>query len=155
MKTTALANLIKRDLLSDRPPAAAAPECVACGRPFSYRWRQGAFCSDRCAQAYDNGFPVCDPKYVDKVTDAPSSSWRVVAGPPRIEVDSQLYAPILERDERRRREAEAKRGGGELIRPRRYCRCGAKIPVWIKGARVPISRTHCFTCSPEQKKRAA
>jgi hypothetical protein len=71
------------------------------------------------------------------------NGWRVIAGPPNIEIGSLYYAPIIEASKRKRQ------GETELIRPRRFCqRCGAKLPVWINGKQVRADRKFCDACRP-------
>ena len=57
---------LARALLRDRAPSAKppAPTCFTCGRSY---WRcDGRFCSTRCREAFDAGFPPYDPSYADK-----------------------------------------------------------------------------------------
>ena len=156
MKTATLAAILARDLLRTEPTRTSdAAECFACGRSFLPRPSTGddnvhAFCSARCRQAYDVGFPAYNSNKVD-VFAVPLSAWRVVAGPPAIEIGSQHYAPIIEAVERQRKRL-ARSSGGELIRPRKLCqRCGAKLPVWINGKQVRSDRKFCTACSPNPR----
>ena len=131
-------------------------ECFACGRPFMPRPSIGddnshAFCSTHCRDAYDTGFPAYSGSKLD-VFAVPLSAWRVVAGPPGIEIGSQYYAPIIEAVERQRQRLAHSRSGAELIRPRKLCqRCGAKLPVWINGKQVRSDRKFCTACSPNPR----
>jgi hypothetical protein len=155
MKTATLAAAIQRDLLRTEPAKTETPTCYACGRSFLPRSSTGddnthAFCSTRCREAYDAGFPAYNGSKVD-VFAVPLSAWRVVAGPPGIEIGSQYYAPIIEAVERQRKRL-ARGSGGELIRPRKLCqRCGAKLPVWINGKQVRSDRKFCTACSPNPR----
>ena len=154
MRTTTLASAIQRDLLRTEPVRTNAPECFACGRSMVRRATDGdnnsRFCSIRCQAAYDAGLPAHHSSKVD-VFDVPLSAWRVVAGPPGVEIGSQHYAPIIEAVERRRKRS-ARGSGGELIRPRKLCqRCGAKLPVWINGKQVRSDRKFCTACSPNPR----
>ena len=91
------------------------------------------------------------PAYNNKmdVFDAPMSTWRLLAGPPGIEIGSQHYAPIIDAIERKRGRLTRSSGGVELVRPRKLCqRCGAKLPVWINGKQVRSDRKFCIACSP-------
>jgi hypothetical protein len=95
MRTATLATAIQRDLLRTEPARIAAPECFACGRPFTPRPSTGddnthAFCSPNCRQAFDNGFPPYENR--PKLTNEP---WRVVVGPPG--ADPGYLAPVLPR----------------------------------------------------------
>ena len=51
------------------------------------------FCSQRCREACDAGFPRPDPHYDRKVAASKLEGWRVVAGPG---VGSIYYKPFLE-----------------------------------------------------------
>src|SRR6516225_10420919 len=101
MKTATLAAILARDLLRTEPSRTSdAAECFACGRSFMPRPSTGddnvhAFCSARCREAYDGGWPVYNSNKTD-VFDVPMSAWGVVAGPPGVEIGSQYYAPIIE-----------------------------------------------------------
>jgi hypothetical protein len=155
-KMSRLAASIQRDLLRAEPTRTRAPECFACGRSFMPLPSTGddnvhAFCSARCRQAYDAGFPAHNSGKVD-VFAVPLSAWRVVAGPPGVEIGSQYYAPIIEAVERQRKRLARRNGGKDLIRPRKLCqRCGAKLPVWINGKQVRSDRKFCIACSPNPR----
>ena len=59
--------------------------CFACGR--GYCKGDGRFCSTRCREAFDAGFPPAqDSNYSRAMTTVPLAAWRVVAGPPGIEI---------------------------------------------------------------------
>jgi hypothetical protein len=89
MRAATLAAIIERDLLRTEPTRTShAAECFTCGRPFMPRPSTGdcnvhRFCSARCREGYDDGFPAYRNRGVD-VFDVPMSAWRVVAGPPGI-----------------------------------------------------------------------
>jgi hypothetical protein len=51
-------------------------DCFACGRAFIKG--DGRFCSTRCRDAFDNGFPP----YMRDRGPIPEKPWRHVAGPP-------------------------------------------------------------------------
>ena len=129
---------IARAILADRSQTRLKYEparCFACDR--SYVPKPGddstRFCSDNCRKAYDNGFPAYEPFNVFSV---PIRDWKVIAG--RIEIGASYYGPLLDRK---------KHKPDELIRPRRPCQCcGAPLPVWNKGRRVPKSRKFCNGC---------
>jgi hypothetical protein len=151
VKPATLTAAIQRDLLRTDRPKTDAPKCHTCGRPFVPRPNNDgddntwAFCSTRCREYYDAGWPAYDPDYVRKITDVPLAAWKVVAGPPGI--GSQYYAPVIEASERVRKRLARSKGGQELIQPRKLCqRCGAKLPVWIDGRKVPASRKLCDGC---------
>ena len=57
---------LARALFRDRAPSSKppAPTCFTCGRSY---WRgDGRFCSARCREAFDAGFPPYDPSYAEK-----------------------------------------------------------------------------------------
>jgi hypothetical protein len=69
---------------------------------------------------------------------------KVIAGPPGIEIGASYYGPLLDRKRPKRGNKPA---ADELIRPRRPCQCcGAPLPVWRKGRRVPVTRKFCDMC---------
>jgi hypothetical protein len=85
-----LADAIARDILADRRPVPVASTCFACGRSFGRG--DGRFCSTRCRTAFDAGLPP-----FDRARDAlnvPLSAWRVVAGPPGVEIGSRFYGQV-------------------------------------------------------------
>jgi len=52
----------------------------------------GRFCSTRRREALDAGFaPAQDSNHARAVISIPLSAWRVVAGPPGIEIGAQFY----------------------------------------------------------------
>jgi hypothetical protein len=88
MNTATLATAIQRDLLRTEPTRTEAPECLPCGRPFLPQASTGednthAFCSTRCREAYDGGWPAYNSNKMG-VFDAPMSTWRLRAGPPGV-----------------------------------------------------------------------
>jgi hypothetical protein len=163
---------IAEDLLTEvAEPAAARSEpsadlghCYSCGVGMVYHGptddSSGRFCSDRCRDWFDSTSAFTrvstrsgDPPWFENPGFRPGlrgenlyglRGWKVVAGPPGIETGSGYYAPIIEASDRKRAESE----GQDLIRPRRVCKCGRRIPVWHKGRKVPSSRQLCFGCSP-------
>jgi hypothetical protein len=84
---TGLADAIARDILADRGRAPVSPTCFACGRSFGRG--DGRFCSTRCRAGFDAGLPPFDPART--VLNVPLSAWRVVAGPPGVEIGSRFY----------------------------------------------------------------
>ena len=86
MSNRRLAEAIERDLLRERPAAREPQACFVCGRSYSRgapkadSSSESRFCSVRCRDAFDNGFPPYDrPAGHPKIGDTP---WVVVAGPP-------------------------------------------------------------------------
>jgi hypothetical protein len=91
--TATLASAIQRDLLRTEP--AKTPDgvpCHACGRPFMPRPNTAddnthTFCSTRCRDAYDKGWPAYDPEEYNRLKRLPftaDSKFRIVAGPPGV-----------------------------------------------------------------------
>jgi hypothetical protein len=155
MKTATLAKAIERDLLRERRSDTTACSCFACGRTFMPRKPRDdddnvRFCSKNCQEVYDNGMPRAEanpgphPELLRDELLYGLRGWKVVAGTPGVEVGLLYYAEIIERCDRKR---AAKAAGEDLIRPRHLCeRCGAKLPVWIKGKKVPVTRRFCAAC---------
>ena len=135
----ALADAILRDRQRERPTSTkTTAECFACGREYLYRDPDGddsaRFCSTRCREAYDAGFPRASdnpglhPELMPNLYG--HEGWRVVAGPPWIEIGSLYYADLIALCERKRARL-AKRGVVEPLRPKRKCEsCGRDIPNW-------------------------
>jgi len=85
--------------------------CFACGR--GYCKSDGRFCSTRCREAFDAGLPPYDHNYVRAMTDVPLSAWRIIAGPPGIEIGARFYerqkvgdGPIVRAPKKRRKFAK-------------------------------------------------
>jgi hypothetical protein len=70
-------------------------KCWVCGHGFVYD--QSLFCSERCRDAYDCGFPKHDPHHVRALTAVPLGAWKIVAGPPGSKIGSRYYADIVDR----------------------------------------------------------
>jgi hypothetical protein len=96
MKTATLAAAIQRDLLRTELVRAETPTCYACGRPLIPQPSTGddnthAFCSARCREAYEAGFPAYDPdQFRELARTFDTSKFRVVARPP----DVTTYNPL-------------------------------------------------------------
>jgi hypothetical protein len=81
-------------LLRERERPAStnkSTECFGCGRSFSRRLVHGddnsRFCSKRCQDAYDAGFPAYDPNRDRALTNVPLSAW-LLGG-------SRYFEPVL------------------------------------------------------------
>jgi hypothetical protein len=63
--------------------------CWACGSTFRYKRRRGDlngnFCSSRCQDWYDAGAQI-GHDHAAKTYKTPIDKWRVIAGPPDVEV---------------------------------------------------------------------
>jgi ribosomal protein L24E len=102
---------LARQLLDDRAKhaarakeALAIPACFVCERTYTPKPdSEGStrFCSPRCREAFDAGFPPgsenpgLHPELMPNLYG--HAGWRVVAGPPGIEVGSLTYAELLDR----------------------------------------------------------
>jgi hypothetical protein len=148
-------------------PGADLNRCCSCGAGMVYHGprddNSGRFCSTRCQEWFDSNsaftrVSVCSGnlRWFENPGLRPAfmggalyglRGWKVVAGPPGVEIGSGYYAPVIEATDRKRAELE----GRDLIRPRRLCKCGRRIPVWHKGRKVPGSRMLCFGCSPPRE----
>ena len=89
-------------LLADRKPVATGHNIVACrvcGRTYVYKGRRGKlngnFCSLYCQAWYDDAKPPLHDDLAARALKAPLDSWRVVAGPPGIEVGAPYYATVF------------------------------------------------------------
>jgi hypothetical protein len=139
---------ITAEILRDRdrvPSSHNVVDCFACGRAFLYKGPSGddsgRFCHQRCREWFDAGNPPYAPVNVSSV---PIRDWKVVAGPPGVNLGASYYGPILDRKRPLRR---GQTEPGELIRPRRPCqRCGSSLPVWVKGKAVRKSVKYCEGC---------
>jgi len=108
--------------------------CFACGR--GYCKGDGRFCSTRCREAFDAGFPPAqDSNHARAVISIPLSAWRVIAGPPGIETGARFYASILGR----------KSDGRGIVRPikkrRKFARKNKDLQVASASWSVPANGT--------------
>jgi hypothetical protein len=89
-----------------RDEALDARRCFVCPAMTSQASR---FCSDRCREAFDAGFPPFDPNSVRRLTSLPLNAWRIVAGPPGSAIGERYYSDIPDRKRRpiRRRKVMA------------------------------------------------
>lgn len=109
MRNTGLASEIERDLLRDKePPRHNIVACFMCGYMFVYRGSR--FCSDRCRDFYDAGEPGHEQDWLkSKPNNYGITGWKVVAGPPGIEIGSDYYKLLRGAFGRRKVKAKAKR----------------------------------------------
>jgi hypothetical protein len=113
-KSAAIAKAIKRDLLADRPDKYEALKCVACGRGYMARPPSGddstRFCSTRCREAYDAGFPAWDKNVeLNGHHQTPLlTGWSVIVGPPGT-VGSNPWQSVIDASEKKRRKIEKRK----------------------------------------------
>jgi hypothetical protein len=67
-------------------------KCFMCGVGMIYRGNR--FCSDGCRDYYDAGNPGHEQDWLRPKTNYGITGWRVVAGPPDIEIGSDYYKPL-------------------------------------------------------------
>jgi hypothetical protein len=95
-KMSKLAGAIARDLLHEMTESRTnVAKCFLCGRGMVDRGSR--FCTDRCREYYDSGFPTHDPHQARVVTTVPLEAWRIVAGPPGVNIGGRYYDPIVNR----------------------------------------------------------
>ena len=100
--------------------------CFVCGRSYYPVSSKGddstRFCCRVCRQAYDRGY---QPNPQADVFAVHIRDWKILAGPPGVQIGASYYVPILDKPRKKR---SAKRlENDELIRPRTLCvKCGAK-----------------------------
>ena len=83
-------------------------KCFMCGCGMLYRGSR--FCSDRCRDFYDAGAPGHEQDWLKSKPDNYGiTGWKVVAGPPGIEIGSDYYKPLRDAFGRRKVKAKAKR----------------------------------------------
>src|SRR5215831_3924358 len=85
----------KKEHMTTRPiDDEICATCFACGR--GYCKGDGRFCSTRCREAFDAGFPPAkdESNYIRAMTNVPLAAWHVVAGPPGIEIGARFYESI-------------------------------------------------------------
>jgi hypothetical protein len=124
MKTSTIARAIERDLLREREEKPDAPHCHACGRPYLYRPpppdgddSSRRFCSARCRESYDDGLPAWSgvaEKEGHRWTPS-LTGWRIIAGPPQVEIGSNPWEQFVNRSPKRPRLRRKKRTDGQLV----------------------------------------
>jgi hypothetical protein len=146
----ALTNAIMDDRQRDRP-REAAPLCFSCGRAYTSGaiGDVGRFCSLRCRDAFDSGFPAYAP---------PKSYRELVAGQGPLgmlincsgcgkKFDSRglrCCSIECERAFRRKEELDAELARQPFRAVKRRCgHCGGPIPNWRKGRRVSSAVKYC------------
>jgi ribosomal protein L24E len=144
--------------------AANIGECFLCGRsymrqPWSGDDNSTRFCSDRCREIYDTGkFPPASenpglhPELMPNLYG--HAGWRVVAGPPGLEVGSLYYEDLLDHCDRKRKTKAKTAKSPDLIRPQRACECcGGNIPNWTGvGKKRRRTRNNIRFCSKKCSK---
>jgi hypothetical protein len=81
---------------SGNTPNTDPVECFLCGRGMVPRGSR--FCSPRCQEAFDSGFPRHDPHHVRSAISLELRSWKVAApAPGSPPVGASNYGPLLDR----------------------------------------------------------
>jgi hypothetical protein len=152
-----LAAAIVRDILLGRKSQQASATCFACGRSFHSavtrdadgNQERGRFCSQRCREAFDAGFPAFDPFNADKWYSLPigPAGFRIDCVHCRKQFDSRglrCCSVECEREHCRKLELEAKLAGDPFRAEKRKCLdCGGAIPNWRNGRRVSSATRFC------------
>lgn len=89
-------------------PSTDIVECFVCGR--SMIRRETRFCSDRCREAFDLGFPPHDPNQVRALNAVPLGDWIIVAGPPDARIGERCWGFIVDLPRRVRKRRKASSG---------------------------------------------
>jgi hypothetical protein len=94
MGQSAVAAMIERDLLRAdySKPSNESVECFACGRGMTYKGIR--FCGKRCRDYYDSGAPGYAQHWQRSQSGCGITVWRIVAGPPGIEIGADYYKSI-------------------------------------------------------------
>ena len=151
IKTSTLANLIMQNTLADKPQREDAPECFACGRPYTYRGPNGddsgRFCSARCREAYDAGFPQYAPPKIAYSLPRGRHGFLIGCAHCRKQFDSKglrCCSVECERAYRNKQELDAELANDPFRVVKRKCAaCGGDIPNWRNGKRVSKATKFC------------
>jgi hypothetical protein len=109
INTQTLAAEIKRDMLRDTSRSTkhhTNETCFSCGRSLTYCGSR--FCSETCRAWFDAGNSPFDPNHAVKINAVDLRDWRVVAGPPGVEIGSNPWRSVIDATERRNRRREGK-----------------------------------------------
>ena len=175
LSTKKLAAAIAADLLAERPKSAPVPVCFACGRGYMAKPSEGddsiRFCSVRCREAYDAGFPPYDPFYADKrnprwysLPMGPKGFLIACAGCGKTFDSKGLRCCSIEcerglgeKREVERLKAEAGIEFESALGPKRKCEgCGGDIPRWRNGRKVSGKTRFCSpSCGQKARAKAA
>jgi hypothetical protein len=159
MQAALLEQAITRDLLRPAHKAPSTPACFACGRNYTYRGPNGddsgRFCSSRCREAYDAGFPRYEPLDYDKLYRFRSGELMPI-GPTGFFIDCascrkrfdsrglRCCSIECERKLSRKQELDVELEADPFRVAKRKCAdCGADIPNWRNGRRVSAATRFC------------
>jgi hypothetical protein len=196
-----LANTIALQIVaSTAEPEVEKPEhgadfdrCFSCGHGMVYSGPQGddsgRFCSDHCRDWFDAGNRPWweNAGFSPNTYTVPhlysSRGWKVVAGPPGLEISSEHYAPFQTQDyplkcagcskpfhskglrccstecesqyrERQKNIADMAEVGMERPTKRKCDECGGSIPNWINGRRVQKNKRFCSSRCTQRARKA-
>jgi hypothetical protein len=169
MKTATLAGAIARDLLAERRLSPQYPECFACGRTYVPKPPSGddstRFCSVRCREAFDAGFPPLDPAYHLKTNQRWYSlplgrhGFLIECAGCSKTFDSRglrCCSTECERTYRQRQQNQADLAeiGMEIATKRKCEACGGNIPNWRNGRRVSKATRFCSSQCGQRARKA-
>jgi hypothetical protein len=145
-KTERLALAILRDRNNKQQPSSSlAPCCLTCGRTFA----RGAarFCSANCREAFDAGFPPCQPLDIKYSLPKGSTGFLIDCAHCRKRFDSpgwRCCSAACAREYRRKRALDAELDGDPFRAVKRKCLvCAGDIPNWRRGRRVSKAAKFC------------
>jgi hypothetical protein len=155
-----LVDTIKRTLLEERPAAKVFPNCFCCG--VTYSKGDGRFCSTRCRDAYDAGFPAYRPTVVKYSLPIRGAGFEIICAGCRQPFSSKGLRCCSQACERKHREREeiaaVMAEAGLEPSERRKCEdCGGNIPRWtgVGKARREVRKDARFCSSRcSQKSRS-
>jgi predicted nucleic acid-binding Zn ribbon protein len=159
-----LADAIVREILSERIPPQPTAACLICGRKLA---RGGArFCSSRCREAFDAGFPAFDPDYASKSNPrwyslpigAQGFYIACVGCGRRFDSKGLRCCSIeCERKHRCKQELDTELKDDPFRVVKRKCdECRGDIPNWRNGRRVSKAARFCSDrCAASARRKSA
>jgi hypothetical protein len=156
----ALTNAIMRDRQRERPtPTKTTAECFACGREYLYRDTDGddsgRFCSTRCREAYDAGFPAHASKGSQHWHSLPMGKhgFLIKCRGCERQFDSKgLRCCSVECERAYRLKEEVAEHPFRFVK-RKCVECSGEIPNWRKGRRVSKATRFCSDRCAERSRR--
>jgi hypothetical protein len=94
MKRKDIAAIIERDLLHTQDAKPDTTRCFSCG--LGMTCRDSRFCSARCRKWCDDGNPGYAQDWLLRKPGHDLAGWRIVIGPPGVEVGADHCKPMLD-----------------------------------------------------------